>query len=191
MIRQAHGQGLTLHTEAIVKVQQRGVTIRIENQTVERTHALEFVCRIQLTARFGQAGIDHILYRLQLGASTEGTNALDLVSLDGEALRQVDGVERDQVALAGRDHQTRATSLTGRHECQGVTVLFDLYGQGGDAFLTEQAQGTDATRQVGLIVECSSQRGNGKRFVVKNGDLGHGYSPEMKNPAQSGVHEVG
>jgi hypothetical protein len=42
-----------------------------------------------------------------------------------------------------------------------------------------------------LLIECSGERGNGERFVVKNGDLGHGYSPEMKNPAQGGVHKFG
>jgi hypothetical protein len=42
-----------------------------------------------------------------------------------------------------------------------------------------------------LIVECSSQRSDGERFVVKNGDLGHGYSPEMKKPAQGGLGKRG
>ncbi|MNF83443.1 hypothetical protein D3C84_657680 [compost metagenome] len=116
---------------------------------------------------------------------------MDLVGLDGETLRQVHGVERNQIAFAGCDDQARTAPLTRRNQREGVAVLLDLYGQGGDPLLTEQTQGTDATWQIGLIVEGCGERGNGERFVVKNGDIGHGYSPEMKNPAQGGVRKQG
>ena len=103
--RQPHGHLLTLHTEALIQIQQHRRTISVENLAVECAHALELMRRVQLTTRLCQACIDHILHRLQLSASAEGADALDLISLDRKALRQVYGVEWDQVAFARRNHQ--------------------------------------------------------------------------------------
>lgn len=178
------------HSEGGVQVQQRCRTVGVQNQAVERSHALEFVCGVQLATRFCKTGIHDVLYRLQLSAGAERPDALDLVGLDGEAFRQVHGVERNHLAFAGTDHQTRSTALTRRHQGQGVAILLDLHCQGSNALFLKQAEAADAARQIGLFVDCCGERWYGKRFVVKNGDIGHGYTPEMKKPAGAGSKKL-
>ncbi|MCY1460298.1 hypothetical protein D9M71_778480 [compost metagenome] len=104
------------------------------------------MCGIQLAACLCESRIDHVLHRLQFRTGTKGANALNLVGLDGETLRQVHGIEWDHLTLACTHDQTRGTALTCRHQGQGVAVLFDLHGQGADPFLAKQAQAADASR---------------------------------------------
>ena len=164
---------MLLYTKAVVEVEQHCLAVSIENQTIQCTGTLKFVSHVQLASGFQKSRINHVLHGLQLAAGAEGADALNLISLDGEALRQMHGVERDQGALAGTHDQTRSTTLTGRHQCQGVAVLFDLHGQGGDAFFLKQAKAAQAPGQVLLFVDSSGERRNRKRFVVKDGDVGH------------------
>ncbi len=98
---------------------------------------------------------------------------MNLVSLDGEAFRQVHGVERDQGAFAGTDDKARGAAFTGRHQGQGVAVLLDLHGQGGDALFLKQTKAAQAAGLVGLFVDGSGQRRNRKRIVFKDGNVGH------------------
>ncbi|MNL45477.1 hypothetical protein D3C87_1681270 [compost metagenome] len=143
---------------------------------------------IELTLGLAQARVDHALHGLQLGGRTKGANALNLVGLDGETLRQVHGVERDHLTLACTHDQTRGAALTRRHQGQGVAVLFDLHGQGTDPFLAKQAKAADAARQVFLLIDRRGQRRYGKNIVGKNANVGHeGTLQKSKTPLKAGL----
>ncbi|MOA07314.1 hypothetical protein D3C78_1270030 [compost metagenome] len=143
---------------------------------------------IELTLGFAQARVHYALHSLQFGRRTKGANALDLVGLDGETLRQVHGVERDHLTLACAHDQTRGTTFTRWHQGQGVAVLFDLHGQGADAFLAKQAQAADAARQVFLLIDRRGQRRHGKNIVGKNANIGHeGTLQKSKTPHKAGL----
>src|SRR5690606_828291 len=114
--------------ETLEQVDQRCGAVGIDDQTLDTTDTLELMGQFQLFAGLLDAGVDHILNTLQLGARAIGANALDLIGGDGELLRQVHGVERDQLALAGDDHMPRRAARSGWYERQDVAVLLDLLG---------------------------------------------------------------
>ncbi|MNJ60182.1 hypothetical protein D3C77_558980 [compost metagenome] len=166
--------GLPLDTKAVIDVQQHGAAIRIEHFAVQRAHPMKLVGGIKLSPRLVQALIDDILNRLQFGLSTKSTNTLDLIGLDGEALRQVDGVEWQQDAFAAADHQPGSAAFACGYQGELVAVLLDLHGQGRDTLFFEQTEtGQTAWYQL-LLVDRSSQCSNTERIVFKNGDFSHG-----------------
>jgi hypothetical protein len=145
------------------------------------------VSGIQLSPGFVQAFVDDVLNRLQLSLGAESANALNLVCLDGETLRQVHGVEWQQDSLASTDHQPRSTALSRRDQGELVAVLFDLDGQGRDALFLKQPKAGQATGHQLLLVDRSGQCGYTECVVLKNGDISHVYSlQKVQTPLKAG-----
>ncbi|MNJ45582.1 hypothetical protein D3C77_406840 [compost metagenome] len=149
---------------------------------------MKLVSGIQLSAGLIQALVDHILNCLQLGLSAKCTNALDLVSLDGETLWQMHGVERQQDSFASANDQPGCAALSCRDQGQLVAVLFDLHSQGRNALLLKQPEAGQAARYQLLLVDGGGQCSNTESVVLKNGDISHVYSlQKVQTPLKTGL----
>jgi len=132
--------------------------------------------RFQTLAHFEQALGDQVLHRLGLRLRAKGAHALDFVRFDGPRGGQVQGRERDHVALRSHGDITRCTALAGWHQGQGIPIALDHDRGRGDAFfLKEAVEQSGHILALGRVVDGGGERSDTEGVVVEDVESqGHG-----------------